>query len=203
MKKRSFIMILSLVLVLGLAVGGTVAYLTAQSETVTNTFTVGNIKIALNEHEDGTATSEVVTSRNDFKVVPGGTDAKDPFVTVKKTSEPCYVYVSVENTLVIDNSVVCTPNINTDNWIPVATKTAENGATTVLYRYKDKVDAASADQILPVFTTVTYSEGILADKIEQLNNKTITLKAYAHQSENLGENAIATADDAIKTLAGF
>lgn len=55
MKKKTFIMVLALVLVFAIAVGTTVAYLTA-SDSAVNTFTVGNVSIDLIEsryHREG------------------------------------------------------------------------------------------------------------------------------------------------------
>ena len=47
---RAFIALLALVLVIGCVAGGTVAWLVATSDTVTNTFTYGNINIDLQGH---------------------------------------------------------------------------------------------------------------------------------------------------------
>ena len=48
---RAFIALLALVLVIGCVAGGTVAWLVATSDTVTNTFTYGKIDITLTETE--------------------------------------------------------------------------------------------------------------------------------------------------------
>ena len=47
MKKRTLGLLLALVLALGCVAGGTLAYLTDQTDTITNTFTVGHVKIDL------------------------------------------------------------------------------------------------------------------------------------------------------------
>lgn len=77
MKKKTFIIALCLALVVAFAAGGAIAWLTATTGTVTNTFTVGNIDIDLTE------------TTTDYKMVPGNTIAKDPKVTVKAGSEAC------------------------------------------------------------------------------------------------------------------
>lgn len=75
------------------AIGGTLAYLTAQSDTITNTFTVGNVKIALTEKgaigEDGALSQ-------DFKMIPGQTIEKTATATVNAGSEECYLFVKAE-----------------------------------------------------------------------------------------------------------
>lgn len=84
MKKKILALTLVFALALALGIGGTVAWLTAQTDPVVNTFTVGDINITLAE----TAT--------DFKMVPGNEIAKDPKVTVVAGSEACWLFVKVE-----------------------------------------------------------------------------------------------------------
>ena len=75
MKKKTIAVVLALVLVICCAVGGVLAWLTDTTDSITNTFTVGNVKIDLAE------------SKNlDLKMVPGQTIKKDPKVTVKANS---------------------------------------------------------------------------------------------------------------------
>ena len=193
---RKALVVLSLMMVLVLAaVGGTIAWLTAESGAVTNTFTVGDINIDLKEHKlnsDNTLDdTQEVTANNNYKVVPGRTSPKDPFVTVAANSEKCYVYVTVENNLVIGDKTVASVNIVDTDWVVVDTS-----KNKTLYRYigtqstGSVVDAMNAAVTLPVFTQVTFSESdITKANISQLNNKTIVVNAYAHQSENTTEAA--------------
>ena len=85
MKKKTFVLLLALVLIAGAAVGGTLAWLTAKSDTVVNTFTTSDITVELKE-----------TTGTSYKMVPGCTIAKDPKVTVKAGSEKCYLFVKIE-----------------------------------------------------------------------------------------------------------
>lgn len=192
--------LLAIALLIGGVVGGTVAWLIAQTQTVTNTFTVGNITIDL-EETVGTegvksAKTQAVTNNN-FKIVPGATQEKDPVVTVEQGSEKCYVYVCVENNLVVGTTTVGTLDIDTDKWKAIGT----TGNKTV-YRYSDVVDAAAADKALPVFTTVSYANTITAGDMTTLANKTIVISAYAHQSENLTDGTTTT-DAAAMTHFGI
>lgn len=82
---RAFIAMLALVLVIGCAVGGTVAWLVSSSDPVVNTFTYGDINITLGE-----------TTGADYKIIPGVDISKDPKVTVTKDSEACWLFVKVE-----------------------------------------------------------------------------------------------------------
>jgi len=183
--KKKLTLVVSLLLVMALSIGGTLAYLTAKTTAVTNTFTIGNIKINLKE-----------TTTGDYKIVPGATVKKDPTITVEKGSEKCYVYAFINNALILGEDetaeVVATPDVNTEKWIAVKTDVLGKS----LYRYYEKVDAASAEQPLPVFENVTYNgTAITADNISKLDTKTIVIDAFAHQSENIGEGT-KIADDA-------
>ncbi len=181
--KKAVITAVALTLVLCLAVGGTLAYLMDITGEVKNTFTVGDINITLAE-----------TTGANYKIIPGGTEAKNPVVTVEKGSEKCWVYVSVENNLVLNGTTVVTPNIQSADWTVVATKDNK-----VLYRYKEVVDAASENVPLSVFTQVAYADTILKDNIGALTGKTIVLKAFAHQSANIEQPVDAVA----KAQLGF
>ena len=197
-KKRIAILIV-LALVYGLAIGGTIAYLTATSDPVTNTFTVGAIEIELHEHDDGTSTGGVVEEREGIKVIPGATVAKDPFVTVVGGSEKCYVYVKVVNELAVDGENVSelTPG---EGWSVVATSD-DDGVVTTLYVYDEIVEVADDDVDLdPVFTAVTINGAVSSVGLEDLNGATIVVTAYAHQSENTDS---ATAEAAAKAWAGL
>ena len=81
---RVLVMAVALTLIIGGIIGGSVAWLTATSQEVVNTFTVGDINIDLSESED-----------LDLKMVPGNSIKKDPKVTVKAGSEACYLFVKV------------------------------------------------------------------------------------------------------------
>lgn len=82
--KKTLALLLALVLVVGGMVGGTLAWLVDSSEKVTNTFTTSDIGVELKE------------TKNDFKMTPGWTIAKDPKVTVEANSVDCWLFVKVE-----------------------------------------------------------------------------------------------------------
>lgn len=182
---RRMLFTLALVLVVAVAsVGGTIAWLTATTETVTNTFTTSDISIELAE-----------TTGASYKIVPGATVNKDPKATVKSGSEKCYLYVKITNNLVLSNNTVATYNIDTTNW----TLVGESG-NTKLYCYNGIVDASSGDVVKPIFTQVTYADTITKDNMTDLANKTIVLQAYAHQSDHTTKEV---ADAAAKAWAGI
>lgn len=85
MKKKTLALLAALVLVVGCVIGGTLAWLTAESDEMVNTFTNSDINITLTE-----------TTGENYKMVPGCTIQKDPKVTVTKGSEECYLFVKLE-----------------------------------------------------------------------------------------------------------
>ena len=98
---------LAVALVAAVGVGATVAYLT-DSESVANTFTVGNVGIDLYEHDyvpEGAAAAagqvgaldmdKEVEGNADYKLVPGVKLPKDPAVRVDNGSEECWLFVEV------------------------------------------------------------------------------------------------------------
>lgn len=91
----------ALSLTAAVAVGGTLAWMTA-NDTVTNTFTVGNITMTLDEapvDANGNKTDGARVEANSYHIVPGGEYDKDPTVHVGANSDACYVFVKVENGL--------------------------------------------------------------------------------------------------------
>lgn len=111
-KKKALLMTLSAVLLVTVSVFGTMAYLT-DNDTVTNTFTVGDVKLTLDEADvktDGTyemigvveggSYTETYAPRvqeNEYHLIPGHTYIKDPTVHIDPTSEDCWVFIKVEN----------------------------------------------------------------------------------------------------------
>ncbi len=159
---RSVVLTLAAIVLIAATVAGTVAYLTASSEKVENTFTVGNVEITLDEakvDDDGKAVSpEQRVEANRYHLIPGKTYDKDPTVTVKADSEDCYVRVIVTipqyaalqtvtgNTFLPENYV--------EGWDPAVWPCVyADGNGKYEFRYYQKVTKADTDTELPLFTT--------------------------------------------------
>ena len=81
-KKRFVAILLCMTLVALAAIAATFAYLT-DSKTVNNTFTMGNVKITLDESkvdESGKAVEGDRVTSNEYNVYPGAVVTKDPIV---------------------------------------------------------------------------------------------------------------------------
>ena len=70
--KKGLIFVLAMVLAVCVGIGGTLAYLFVQTESVVNTFAYGDINIELKEHKyvNGALTTEEVTANSTYKEVP-------------------------------------------------------------------------------------------------------------------------------------
>ena len=176
--KKLAIAVVALSLALVCVIGGTLAFLVATSNTVTNTFTYGEISLKLWEENK---TNE--SGMNFTNVVPGDEWGKDPVITVVEGSETCYVYVLIDNQL----GDAATYNIGSA-W----TKVGESG-TKVLYRYNEIVDATDAAKDLEVFTKLTFADDLVNDEVDDLAGKNVVISAYAHQSDNTDQTTADTA----------
>lgn len=104
-KNKALLLSLCAVLLVTASVLGTMAYLT-DTESVTNTFSVGSVKITLDEEdvdEDDNEKDNITVNgitrdkANSYKLLPGQTYTKDPTIWVSDDSEDCYLFVKVEN----------------------------------------------------------------------------------------------------------
>ena len=173
---KTLVLALAVMLIVGATIGGTVAWLTAQTPSVTNTFTVGDINIELTESEN-----------LNLKMVPGNTITKDPKVTVKAGSEACWLFVKVEESANLKDFITYTVD---SGWTPLT------GVAGVYYREvaataADSFDVLTGNQV-SVKTDVT-KQMMNALKAEGATQPTLTFTAYAVQKENINSAADAWA----------
>lgn len=184
-RTRNVLLIVSMMLVVAMAsVGGTLAWLTAQTDSVTNTFTAGDINIELKEHDYDPAAKSLITTEvvaeSDYKIVPGTNLPKDPFVRVKANSEACWLFVEVTES---------------DNWLTKMTYELDTGWTKLettdgkdVY-YREVVATATSDVEFNILKdkTVKVPDTITKTELNALNGAkpTLSFKAYAIQKENV------------------
>ena len=197
MKKKTIALLLVLMMVFGVSVGGTVAYL-MDTKTVTNTFTIGNVTITLDESlvtpygelakyvEKNDGSKEIVAladgetektsvTANSYKLIPGHTYTKDPTIHVGSTSEDCWLFVKIEIDAALKDAVELGAMTG---WTAVA-------GNEGWYQYGDAAVAANAN--VPVFTTFTVkSDATIA---QAMIDKTVKVTAYAVQEDNLSQSA--------------
>lgn len=197
LRGKTLTLILVLVLALSCVVGGTVAWLIAQSDTVVNTFTYGDINITLTETDtqDGDGSAQT----NTYKMVPGGTITKDPVVTVKAGSEALWLFVRVSESEDFGDFMTYDIQGLGSEWLALA------GEEGVYYRSVTAEAVADGDAAFPVIAnnTVTVKDTVTKEMLNALdadgaeNYPTLTLTAYAVQAAGSD-----TADEAWAKLPG-
>ncbi len=205
--KKLLLAVCCAALLVCVSIGATVAYLTSKG-TVTNTFTVGKVKITLDEakvnlegvevNKDGEALVEGEkaprVTENAYKLLPGHTYTKDPTVHVAADSEACYVFVKVAN----DVSAIETTETSKTIAGQIAAKgwTSLDGETGVYYKVWNPNDAAD----LVVFENFTIADTVKVTNLENITTDTkIEITAYAIQKDGF-ENDVAGAWAAVKGI---
>lgn len=192
------ILLLAVVLLVGGAIGGTLAWLIASTNTVTNTFTVGDIDIDLTETVNGQSQSALTSAvTNDgFKMVPGTDLSKDPKVTVKANSENCWLFIKVTAA----NGVALSGQSTNSDYI---TYTMADGWTAVPNQagvYYRSVTTSTADQPFEILkdNQVHVLDTVTKAMMEtaETQKPSLAFTAYAIQSEGLKDangNAVTEA----------
>lgn len=198
--KKIVVTCLAFVLAIVASITGTLAWLTAESDEVTNTFTVGDVAITLVEHQYNPDDTDAALLVNDEKVavtnqnypmIPGTTYFKDPTVSVDTTTNvDCYLFVKFEKINTPDTYLTYTSALdqNDSGWTKLANE------TDVWYRTVD-AEAGERSWYLISGNTVTVKSTIIKSGATpgqgQVNmpaaNAAPSLKytAYAVQKDNL------------------
>ena len=171
---------LAVTLLIGCAIGGTVAWLTANTAPVVNTFTYGDINIEL---------TETKPENKQAKIIPGVDIEKNPKVTVKANSEACWLFVKVEEEgTFVANKV--TYSI-ADGW------TKGDGTKIPANVYYRQVGAVTENTDFAVLkdNMVTVSDTLTKEDIKSIaTNPTLTFTAYAVQKDGFNTAAAAWAE---------
>lgn len=175
--RKPVALLLALVLVLGVVIGGTIAWLTDTTGEVKNTFTTSDVDIDLKE------------TKTDFQMVPGCTIEKDPIVTVLKESEDAWVFVKVDESANLDNFI--TYEVDTNNWKPLE---GVEGVYYTKYESRDDVDISIKvlkDNKVTVKDTVTKGD---MDALTAETYPKLSFTAYACQYMKNNDEAFKPID---------
>lgn len=190
--KKTLTMIMAVALACVLSVAGTLAYLTATTDTVTNTFAAQGLiddgNFVLKEHKAEAQTAnpgvyelnldeEVVA--NTYSVVPGVDLPKDPFVRVNNLKAKAYLFIEVKSDLpeTLKFSIV-------DAW-EATTLTGQNGGTV----YTLKSGALDANSSL--IQTILEGDKVFVED-DYAGSASKDLKFYGYLAQAAGfDNAAA------------
>lgn len=180
-------------LLMGATILGTMAYLTSQDE-VKNTFTVGSVKITLDETKvdeygkvDATATAIERVKANEYKLIPGGVYIKDPIVHVEGGSEAAWLFVEVNNGIaaIEDEENNIAAQIKGNGWEALT----EGG--NVYFKQYAGGEETSLDY--PVFENFKIKGEVTNETLAGYAEATVTVTAYAVQASGFDTAAAAWA----------
>lgn len=184
--KKIFVTGLAFVLVIVASITGTLAWLTATTSAVTNTFTVGDINITLIETKKPSGETETNTDKTtkpvtdwSAKLIPGTTYHKNPVVAVLDTTTvDCYLFIKFDNGDPSKTWLDYTSLLDSDHgWTELTT------GSNIWYREVGANDSNKQwsllkDDQVKVKDTVT-KDNMPSDEIE------LKYTAYAVQKDNL------------------
>lgn len=211
MKKKNILTAaLSLALVAVIAVGATLAYFTAQAGEVVNTFTTGNIKIAVVD-ETNPAEGQVggvkdsdgnIAYGTETPIMPGDVISKQVSVSVDGESEPAWVALKLtvdatpgaESTMSKADAIakvqaLIDAEVDPDKWVK-----GEGG----VYYYQSIVETGETAE--HIFDTLTLA-GTDWDNDQANMTFSIAVEAYAVQAANIAD-AAAAKTELDKLIAG-
>jgi len=171
-KKKGLALVLALTLLVVCVVAGTLAWLTATSDVVTNTFTTSDIKVELKE-----------TTGTEYKMIPGYTISKNPKATVLSGSEECYLFVKLDKSANFDTYL---EYAIADGWTQLTTDKNGNAITDLVYYRKVlTADIGTAYSVL-ANDQVTVKGSVTKEQMNALDAEgavkpTLTFTAYASQ----------------------
>lgn len=197
--KKAILLVLCAALLVGASVAGTLAYMTSAAK-VTNTFTIGNVNITLDETKvdlDGEpVTPAARETLNSYKLVPGATYTKDPTVHVVANSEDSWIFVKVENGISTFEATTGEGYTNIAGQITAKGWTPLEGVDGVYYK---EYTSKTTQEDLAVFDNFRIAD--TANSTEgwnTVNTKSIVVTAYAIQKQGL--DTAAAAWDEVKDM---
>lgn len=191
---RTLALALAMILLVGSVIGGTIAWLIADTNPVVNTFTYGDINLELEEtktdedgkpvDEDNDGVSDTTTEGNKYKMLPGETYLKDPVVTVLKGNEACWLFVELneQGGVTVTNEDGSTTTYEFDDYLTYTiadgwTQLYEDGSfgvegkevTGVYYRFVGESDEDVEVEVLKD-NEIKVLETVTKDQLNALDN---------------------------------
>lgn len=197
---KAMALVLAFVLVIGASVVGTLAWLTATTDQVKNTFASAELfetpvkDFTLWEHKaepNGNGTYKLGTEevlKNTYEILPGVTIPKDPTVDVVNLEEYAYLYIKVTGLPMGDG---LTATVDDANW------TALNGYDGVYVysgTYAESNIIKATDEVKKTFTATILTNNrieVASTYNGTRDNIELSFDAYMVQATGNGDNAAA------------
>lgn len=209
--RKVLLMACSALLLVCLTVGATVAYLTSTTGPVTNTFTVGNVTITLDEADVNEYGEEIANAdrviKNEYKLMPGHEYKKDPTVHVGSESEKAYLFVKVVNGI---SAIEAAGDTTIAAQMKALGWKATSGDPSIFYLSAGAADDATAAKIVEagkdyvvfnnfkIATDADVSNYATIVNGQEIEANKITIKACAVQED--GVNLATATTEAIAKL---
>lgn len=176
--KKKVLSIVAVVLVLCCAIGGTLAWLTAKSDVVKNTFAPSDINITLTETPNTDTDNDGKADAWKADMIPGFSYAKDPVVTVEGGSVDCYLFVKFEENGNPATYLTYTSTLTTTNGWTQGDGT--NIPSNVWYRVVKATDTTKTWNLL-AGDTIAVKDTVTKDNMATAANAELVYTAYATQ----------------------
>ena len=178
----------------------TFALLTYETDTLVNTFTVGEVALKLDETDvDETGTPIPNATRvisNEYKLIPGKTYVKDPTMTVISGSEDSYVRMLVTITKAKEIKEVLGSDFLPENyitgwdktkWLSTSIKENQDNSITYEFRYyqvvKGYINNQKQDIVLtPLFTNFTAPSKLNNEDLKKIEGFEIKVEGHGIQA---------------------
>lgn len=225
MKKKKLMMaVVSASLVGVVAIGGTLAYLSDQTDEVTNTFNVGSGYVTDKYHTglwldetDKVGTTNPVEVSDTYRteegvqytdLLPADVIAKDPTFHLTQGSVESYVFAEVVglDELKSNEFIIKAENNFNDkvsglnkNWVKV------DGSNTLdgLYRYNVTVGGEKSYEMEPLFQYIKFDADVDTDRFNEIKEtglEDVIVRGVAVQAANMNETTAQ--EEAVKILRG-
>lgn len=176
---RKWILVMSLVLSVAIATGGTLAFLTDTTETKSNVFTLGDVEIELTEPS---------WVEEDAVLLPNKAVAKDPTITNGGWLD-AYVWMDVVMPAALYEHITL-DGIGAD-WVKMEPTAAADGKVVVTLKYQNTL--ASGEEA-KAFDSVTLSADATYAELKELGSKiNIDVTAYAIEAGSFANVDLAYA----------
>lgn len=198
------VMVVALALVLCTVIGGTVAWLIADTDPVVNTFTYGDINISLEETDTG-LDGDNDKNTNEYPMIPGHDLTKDPKVTVLAESEDAWLFVKLDKAggCTVTDAAGASVTYDFDDFLTFEIAdgwTALAGKDGVYYREVSKANADAEFDVIKNDTVTVKGEGVTKEMLNALDASgtatypRLTVTAYAVQRDDNFQTAAAAWD---------
>lgn len=179
-------------------VGGTLAWLTASTGEVKNTFTTADIDVTLTETFNTDNDKDSTNDKWQAQMIPGYSYAKDPKVEVSTNSVDCYLFVKFEETNDPSTYLAYTSTLTAANgWTQGKGEDGDGIPTNVWYRKVMASDTTRSWELLSG-NTISVKDTVTKDNMATAASATLTYTAYASQlyKSNKGEDKEFSAKEA-------